>query len=105
MFWCRVTNFYLSLTNSIVDIKIPDSGKCQVFSLPFGDEIIVKLSRLSSNLVYSNFISTICKQRTFSLSLSNVSISVFLSVISVKSVLMFDVINNETETQYLIFDT
>ena len=37
----------LSYTNSIVEIKIPNTRNCQVFSLAGGDEIIVKLSELS----------------------------------------------------------
>ena len=42
----------LSSTNSIVDIKIPNSRNCQVFSLACGDEIIVKLSELSFHWIY-----------------------------------------------------
>ena len=79
----------LSYTNSIVDIKIPNTRNCQVFSLACGDEIIVKLSELSFHWIY------ILTKFLFSLSL----LSYFSRLRIVK--LEFVMINNDTQPHHI----
>ena len=86
----------LSYTNSIVDIKIPNTRNCQVFSLACGDEIIVKLSELSFYWIY-----ILTKFLFPSLSLTLLSYFSRLKIVKLE----FVMINSDTQPRHIWYLT